>query len=66
MEKLKFLRELIAVLCGLVALFQMVYSNDLATRERRATSAQICALASKVDRQAEAFEVAFQTKGEPK
>ncbi len=63
MKTLKFIRELIAVLCGLVALFQMLYSNERATQERRETSAQICALADKVDRQADALEVALRTEG---
>ncbi len=61
MKTLKFLRELIAVICGLVALFQMVVSNEQRAQEHFETTAQVCALAEKVDAQNERFEAALRT-----
>lgn len=63
MKKLKFLRELIAVICGLVALFQMVVSNEQRAQEHFETTAQVCALAEKVDAQNARIEAAFRTNG---
>ncbi len=59
MKFLKFVRELIAVIAGLVALFQMFYSNERRAEENVATCAQVQKLAEKVDEQNARIEAAF-------
>ncbi len=63
MKTLQFIRELIAVLLGLVALFQVVVSNEQRAQEHFETTAQVCALAEKVDAQNARIEAAFRTNG---
>ena len=64
MKTLKIIRELTSVLLGLIALYQVVVSNEQRAQEHFETTAQVCALAEKVDAQNERFEAAFRTQGE--
>jgi len=61
MEKIK---NLLAIIALITAIFQMFVSNDQRAKENFATTAKICELSQQVSAQNVVIEAAFNTKVE--